>query len=59
MTTSDQKRLAQIRAQSLKWRALDKESRYWNDTFLLGILDKVVEENESLKRRLLNTRLAR
>jgi len=49
MTAHEQRRLAQIRKDSEKWIALRPgEAEYWNDAFLLRILDKAMKKERSL-----------
>jgi hypothetical protein len=40
MTFTDEKRLAIIRRQSALWCSVDPRAKYWNDAFLLKLLDR-------------------
>ena len=37
---SDPKRLAQIRADTIRWCAIRPEAKNWNDAYLLSIIDQ-------------------
>lgn len=40
LTQEDALRLARIRSDNLQWLATNSDARYWDTTFLLGIIDK-------------------
>jgi hypothetical protein len=46
LTETDQARLANLRSQNLQWLAVDPNSHYWDSTFLLRVIDRLIEDKK-------------
>jgi hypothetical protein len=41
---TDQARLAKMRAQNEQWQAIEPNAKYWDTTFLLKIIERLIKE---------------